>query len=253
MPTNNESITVVIPARMGSTRFPGKPLKSLAGKPLIQHVYESVARHPAIHQVLVATDDHTIQETVKSFRGEAILITESCRTGTDRVAKIAQTLESRIILNLQADEIFLQPDLLNDLIDPFTNSQAPIGTLKRRLSDPQDWSDPSIVKVVTNELGQALYFSRAQIPFVRDSDSTSSPNPQYFMHLGIYIFRRETLLQFGDLPTSRLEESEQLEQLRALEAGIPIHVWETSHPSLRIDTLEDLVRAEKNWPHYISS
>ena len=253
MPTSKESITVVIPARMGSTRFPGKPLKTLAGKPLIQHVYESVARHSAISQVLVATDDQKIKEAVQGFQGEAILITESCRTGTDRVAKIAQTLDSPIILNLQADEIFIQPDLLNDLIEPFTKSHAPIGTLKRRLSDPQDWGDPSVVKVVTNESGQALYFSRSQIPFIRDSSSTTSPKLQYFMHLGIYIFRRETLLEFGKLPSSMLEQSEQLEQLRALEAGIPIQVWETSYPSLRIDTPEDLARAEKTWPHDVSS
>jgi 3-deoxy-manno-octulosonate cytidylyltransferase (CMP-KDO synthetase) len=212
-----------------------------------------VARHSAISQVLVATDDPTIKKTVQDFQGEAILITEPCRTGTDRVAKIARTLDSPIILNLQSDEIFIHPDLLNDLIQPFTKSHAPIGTLKRRLSDPQDWDDPSVVKVVTTDSGQALYFSRSQIPFIRDSSSTTSHEFQYFMHLGIYIFRRETLLEFGELPSGKLEQSEQLEQLRALEAGIPIQVWETSHPSLRIDTPEDFARAEKIWPHYVSS
>jgi len=253
MSTNKEPITVVIPARLGSTRFPGKPLKSLAGKPLIQHVYESVARHSAISRVLVATDDQTIKKTVEGFQGEAILITEPCRTGTDRVAKIAKTLDSPIFLNLQADEIFIHPGLLNDLIEPFILSQAPMGTLKRRLSDPEDWSDPSVVKVVTNESGQALYFSRSQIPFVRDPSSSTSPKPQCFMHLGIYIFRRETLLKFEELPSSLLEESEQLEQLRALDAGIPIQVWETTHPSFRIDTPDDFSKAEKIWSQYVST
>ena len=242
MPSPSQTVAVVIPARYGSTRFPGKPLVELAGKPLIQHVYEALHGVPRITDIRVVTDDHRIMQAVTGFGGQASFVDGPCRTGTDRVAKVATQLDSQVIMNLQADEIPLHPGLLGDLIDPFLQSKAQIGTLKRRITSRDEFHASSVVKVVTNEEGEALYFSRSPIPHCRDQNG-NDPFPVSFVHLGIYIFRRDTLLRFSELPTGVLEEKEKLEQLRALEHGIPIRVWETTHPSLRIDHVEDLQEA----------
>jgi len=236
------TVAVLIPARYGSERFPGKPLADLAGKPLIQHVYEAVIGLPHIHEIQVVTDDSRILQVVEGFGGRACLVESPCRTGTDRIAKAASQIDSEVVINLQGDEIPLHPGLLNDLIDPFLQSNAPMGTLKRPLKNMKQVNQPSVVKVVTNHAGEALYFSRSSIPCWRDTSEISS-TPVFYMHLGIYIFRRETLLRFTELPTGLLEEAEKLEQLRALEHGIPIQVWETQHPSIRIDQFEDLKEA----------
>ena len=239
----DSKVSVCIPARQGSSRFPGKPLASLAGKPLIQHVYEAAQQVPQVGQILVVTDHDAILETVKAFGGDVCLVTEPCRTGTDRVAKVASQLSHDCVVNLQADEILLHPELLSNLIQPFLDSSEGIGTLKRKLSPEEDRNNPSIVKVVTNQQGQALYFSRSAVPSWRDGIPDNIDDATW-MHLGIYIFRKSTLEQFSQLPTGFLEDAEKLEQLRALEHGMPISVWETKHESLRIDTPEDLVLAE---------
>ena len=243
MSSPTPTVAVLIPARYGSERFPGKPLAKLAGKPLIQHVYEAVMGLPHIHEIQVVTDDSRILQAVEGFGGKACLVEGPCRTGTDRIAKAASHIDSEVIINLQGDEIPLHPGLLNDLIEPFTRGNAPMGTLKRPLKSLKDVNQPSVVKVVTNHAGEALYFSRSPIPCWRDTSDFSS-TPVFYMHLGIYIFRRETLLRFTELPTGMLEEAEKLEQLRALEHGIPIQVWETHHPSIRIDQVEDLQEAD---------
>lgn len=236
-------VSVCIPARQGSSRFPGKPLVKLAGKPLIQHVYEAATLVPQVDQIMVVTDHEAILQTVKDFGGEVCLVTESCRTGTDRVGKIASQLSSDIVVNLQADEVLLHPELLSDLIQPFLRSNSGIGTLKRKLSQQDDRGNPSIVKVVTDQQGRALYFSRSAVPCWRDGVPTEMVDATW-MHLGIYIFQKAALQQFCELPSGVLEEAEKLEQLRALEHGMPIMVWETKHESLRIDTPEDLALAE---------
>jgi 3-deoxy-manno-octulosonate cytidylyltransferase (CMP-KDO synthetase) len=215
----------------------------LAGKPLIQHVFEAVQSVPHVGQIMVVTDHDAILQTVKSFGGEVSMVTDPCRTGTDRVAKVAERLSHDIVVNLQADEVLLDPGLLNDLIQPFLSSGASIGTLKRRLSHKEDIGNPSIVKVVTDQKGRALYFSRSAVPCWRDGIPAVIETPAW-MHLGIYIFQKAALRQFSQLPSGYLEEAEKLEQLRALEHGLPIMVWETKHESLRIDTPEDLVMAE---------
>jgi len=243
MPVDN--VTIVIPARHASSRFPGKPLASLAGKPLIQHVYEQAVRVPKVAEVLVATDDARIHESVKQFGGHSTMVTTPCRTGTDRVAEAIRQLPCEIVVNLQADEILLSPDLLLDLIDPFLVGDAEMGTLSRPLESREELTQSSAVKVVTDRQGRALYFSRAPIPHVRDHVRNNPPFAS--LHLGVYIFRRHTLNRFASLPSGELEEAEKLEQLRALEHGIPIHVWETSHASLRIDTEEDLEQANASW------
>lgn len=243
MANQGPSVIVVIPARYGSSRFPGKPLARLAGKPMIQHVYERVRDVPHIRQVLVATDDQRIGEAVAGFGGQVILSQEPYRTGTDRVAGVARQVTGDVFVNLQGDEIALHPGLFSDLIVPFLDSRAEMGTLKRRMTMAEDLANPGIVKVVTDQRDDALYFSRAAIPHVRDGEPAPGQSGLHYVHLGLYIYRRDTLMRIAGLPTGRLEEAEKLEQLRALEAGIRIRVWETSHPSLRIDTPQDLADA----------
>ena len=251
MPVDSSHVTIVIPARYASSRFPGKPLALLAGKPLIRHVYEQAVRVPKVTEVLVATDDVRIHESVEHFGGRSLMVTAPCRTGTDRVAEAIQHLSCDIVVNLQADEILLSPDLLLDLIEPFLAGDAEIGTLCRPLPRREEFVQSSVVKVVTDRQGRALYFSRAPIPHVRDHVQEDSPFAS--LHLGVYIFRRHTLNRFASLPSGELEEAEKLEQLRALEHGIPIHVWETNHASLRIDTEEDLAKANASWDELIRS
>ena len=242
MPTE-PLVSLCIPARHGSSRFPGKPLALLAGKPLIQHVYEAAQSVPQVGQILVVTDQGAIYETVLNFGGEASLVTEPCRTGTDRVAKVALDLKYDVIVNLQADEIPLHTGLFNDLIEPFLHTSVGMGTLKRSMQKMEDVTNPSMVKVVTDEAGRALYFSRSPIPCWRDGIPPDK-GPVASLHLGIYIFRKSELQLFSELPTGYLEEAEKLEQLRALEHGRPIMVWETVHESIRIDTPEDIGVAE---------
>ncbi|OGW49132.1 MAG: 3-deoxy-D-manno-octulosonate cytidylyltransferase [Nitrospirae bacterium RBG_19FT_COMBO_58_9] len=234
------SVTVVIPARFGSSRFPGKPLVMLGRKPMIQHVYEQAAACSVVKEVLVATDDERIRQAVIGFGGRAALIGGDYRTGTDRVAGAARKFGGEYFLNLQGDEIPLQPDLLADLIEPFIKSGAGMGTLKRTIDSTEDVHNPSVVKVVTDELGNALYFSRAPIPLVRDDPGRQAVGGLHYIHLGLYMYRRDVLLRLAGLPTGRLEDAEKLEQLRALEHGIPIRVWETKRASLRVDTPEDV-------------
>jgi 3-deoxy-manno-octulosonate cytidylyltransferase (CMP-KDO synthetase) len=238
-PTPN--VTVVIPARYGSSRFPGKPLVMLGRKPLIQHVYEQAAACRVVADVLVATDDKRIQQAVEQFGGQAILMSGEFRTGTDRVAGVARSRAGRFFVDLQGDEIPVDPELLADLIEPFVESGAEMGTLKRAITSSEELQNPAVVKVVTDQEGRALYFSRASIPLVRDDLSRRATAGLHYIHVGVYIYTRETLLKLAALPTGVLEDAEKLEQLRALEHGISIRVWETKHESLRVDTPADAV------------
>ena len=237
------TVTVVVPARYGSSRFPGKPLVRLLGKPMIQHVYEQAKACGAVDQVVVATDDQRIQAAVEEFGGTAILTTEPYRTGTDRVAGVAHQCRGEYFVDLQGDEIILNPDLLTDLIEPFLASGEGMGTLKRRIESSEDLHNPGVVKVVTDARGYALYFSRAPVPVVRDNAQHQVVAGVHFIHLGLYIYTRDVLMHLSSLPTGSLEDVEKLEQLRALEHGIRIRVWETRHLSLRIDRPEDVSAA----------
>lgn len=233
-------VTVVIPARFGSSRFPGKPLVELHGKPMIQHVYERAAACRMVTNVLVATDDERIVQAVERFGGRVTLMSEPYRTGTDRVAAVACTMEGEFFLDLQGDEIPMNSELLTDLIEPFVESDVGMGTLKRRLDSTDDLQNASVVKVVTDVHGDALYFSRAPIPLVRDDPKRQVVGGLHYVHLGLYIYRKDTLLQFAELPTSQLEDAEKLEQLRALDNGMRVRVWETTQASLRIDSPDDV-------------
>ena len=242
----SRSVTVVIPARYASSRFPGKPLVKLNGKPLIQHVYEQAAACRVVLDVLVATDDDRIKQAVEQFGGRVVMVTGDYRTGTDRVAAVARMFAGEFFVNLQGDEIPLNPELVADLIEPFIQSGAEMGTLKRVMNSTEDLHNPAVVKVVTDARGYALYFSRAPIPLVRDDPDRRVVGGLHFVHLGLYMYTKETLLRFTALPTSRLEEAEKLEQLRGLDNGIRIRVWETKHTSLRVDQPEDVpIVAEK--------
>lgn len=234
------AVTVVVPARYGSSRFPGKPLIQLMGKPLIQHVYERAKACRAVDEVLVATDDERIQAAVEAFGGRAMLMAESYRTGTDRVAGVARRHAGEYFLDLQGDEIILNPDLLSDLIAPCLATGEGMATLKRRIDSVDDLHNPAVVKVVTDSGGYALYFSRAPIPVVRDGTAQTVTAGLHFVHLGLYMYRRDVLMRLSSLPSGILEDAEKLEQLRALEHGVRIRVWETTHLSLRIDTPDDV-------------
>lgn len=243
-------VTVVIPARYGSSRFPGKPLVRLNGKPMIQHVYERAAACRAVSEVLVATDDDRIKQAVEQFGGRVVKVAGEYRTGTDRVAAVARMFAGELFVDLQGDEIPLNPMLLDDLIEPFIQSGANMGTLKRVMDSTEDLHNPAVVKVVADSLGYALYFSRAPIPLVRDDPGRLVVGGLHYVHLGLYMYTKETLLKYTALPTSPLEDAEKLEQLRALDNGIRIRVWETKHASLRVDQPEDVPAVAEKLQHY---
>jgi 3-deoxy-manno-octulosonate cytidylyltransferase (CMP-KDO synthetase) len=243
-------IVAVIPARFASTRLPGKPLLSDTGRPLIQHVVEAARRAQSVQRIIVATDDTRIARAVSDFGGEAIMTRTDHATGTDRVAEVATQLESaRIIVNVQGDE----PEIAGETIDQLVSlldgdPDAPMATLATPIRDQAVYRDPSCVKVVCSRRGRALYFSRSSIPCHRDG----LPQPVghallAHLHLGLYAYRRDFLLSIGNLPPSPLEAAEKLEQLRVLEAGIPIAIGIVDEPSIGIDTPEDYRRFVERW------
>ena len=234
-------VAAVIPARIGSSRFPGKPLALICGKPMIQHVYENATACSLIEHVVVAADDPTVEQAVQAFGGEVAMTSSDHQTGTDRVAEVAQTLDAAIIVNIQGDEPLLPPDAIEDAIRPLLQDKRIImSTLKTALRPEDNPRDPNIVKVITDAHGRALYFSRAPIPFQRDD----GPYSQIYRHIGLYVFRRNFLFDYTKLPQTPLELAESLEQLRALEHGHSIFVSETRYYPLGVDTPSDIKRVE---------
>ncbi|MBI5039088.1 MAG: 3-deoxy-manno-octulosonate cytidylyltransferase [Nitrospirae bacterium] len=237
-------VAVIIPARYGSSRFPGKVLTPVQSRPLIQWVYEAAARSGLVNRVVVATDDTRIHDAVAGFGGEVMMTSARLRTGSDRCAEVAKKMAEEIIINLQADELLKGPEMLDEISSIMTENPAVLmGTLKRELTSANELWDRNVVKVVTDHEDYALYFSRSPIPHIRDrvlSEEEGLPVKTFFKHLGIYAYKRDFLLLFSALPTTRLEDLEKLEQLRAIESGFRIKVKETGHESYRIDTPEDL-------------
>ena len=228
----------VIPARYASSRFPGKPLADLRGRPLVQHVYERARRSKTLARVVVATDDLRIRDAVVAFGGEVQLTGLHHPSGTDRVAEVAASLSCEIVVNIQGDEPLIEPPMIDEAVSPFfVESDLIMGTVCRRLEKEEEWQSPHVVKVVRDRRGFALYFSRAPIPYARVQGRHS-----YYKHIGLYVYRREFLLTLASLAPTPLEETEQLEQLRALEYGYPIRVVETKYDSIGVDTPEDLER-----------
>lgn len=227
----------VIPARFASTRFPGKALASLAGKPILQHVFERASMARYLTRVVIATDDDRIADAARDFRAPVRMTRADHESGTDRVAEVASAEDCSLIVNIQGDEPLIDPAAIDAaVLALIEDEEAPMGTLKKRIEDKAEIDNPNVVKVVTALNGDAIYFSRSPIPFHRSEPEI------YFKHIGLYIYRRTFLLGYSDLPIGPLEKAEKLEQLRALENGYRIRVAETEYESLGVDTPEDLQR-----------
>jgi 3-deoxy-manno-octulosonate cytidylyltransferase (CMP-KDO synthetase) len=233
----------LIPARYASKRFPGKALADLHGKPLLQHVVERAGQAKCLSEVVVATDDGRIAEAVRRFGGQVRLTAATHPSGTDRIAEVARDLTCDLVVNIQGDEPLIIPAEIDAAVAPLLgDSTILMGTLACPLALEQA-ADPNAVKVVVGANGFALYFSRAPIPYLRDGHA-GGPSP-YLLHIGLYVYRREILLRLAGLAPTPLEERERLEQLRALEHGVRIRVVMTDHPSIGVDTPEDLERVRR--------
>ena len=237
-------VVVVIPARYGSTRLPGKPLVPLAGKPMIQRVYERAKLAQRADQVIVATDDERIVKVVKGFGGEVRMTRADHRTGTERVAEVAAHAAGDVFVNVQGDEPLLEPGAVDTAVNALLEEPAAaISTVATPIKKPADIMDPNVVKTVLDFDGNALYFSRAPIPWVRDSASKTLV--RHLKHLGLYVFQREALMEYPTLPQGEAERIEQLEQLRWMENGWKIRVAEVEHDAVSVDVPEDVARVEK--------
>ena len=239
-------VIAVIPARYASTRFPGKPLVPILGKPMIQWVYERTAQARLVDRVIVATDDARIAAAVEAFSGEYCMTSAEHATGTDRLAEVAEQLSAVLIVNVQGDEPLIDPLMIDQAIQPLLDDAAIcMGTLAAVIRDDAEFLNPNVVKVVTDCRGFALYFSRAPIPHERDrGDRQATAVRAAMKHIGLYVYRRDFLLEFAGWPETQLEQLEKLEQLRALEHGIPIRVVVTEGSSIGVDTPADLARIE---------
>jgi len=239
---------VVIPARYQSSRLPGKPLEPISGSPMIQHVYERATRAKLVDAVGVATDDDRIRQAVERFGGRVWVTRADHETGSDRVAEVVAGLDCDLVINVQGDEPLIEPAAIDQAIEPLLAEPAlQMTTLCRRIDDPSLLASRDVVKVVRDLRGNALYFSRAPIPFARREGA----GPLGWKHIGLYAYRRDFLLRFARLPAGPLERLESLEQLRALEHGLDIRVVETTYDSVGVDTLADLERVRRlaaAWP-----
>lgn len=234
-------IVGVIPARLESTRLPRKPLREICGRPMIAWVYENARQAATLDHVVVATDSAEIESYCRSQAIPVLMTSSTHRSGTDRVVEVMSREPADVYVNIQGDEPMITPDHLERLLCPFREAPGTqVSTLKVAI-DARQADDPNAVKVVTDERGRALYFSRARIPYDRDSTGSA----RYYKHLGIYAFSGAALEEFHRLPPSRLEQLEKLEQLRFLENGIAITVVETPHDTIGVDTEEDLLRVEE--------
>jgi 3-deoxy-manno-octulosonate cytidylyltransferase (CMP-KDO synthetase) len=236
---------VVIPARFGSTRFPGKPLADLAGKPLIEHVYQR-ACEAAVEEVIVATDDSRIQEAVMAFGGRCVMTDPEHQSGSDRLGEVALGLDAGIIVNVQGDEPLIDPEIIDAVIAPLREEAPPdIVTVAVPLADKEEYLDRNVVKVVTDMEGLALYFSRSPIPYGWEPGPDTARNTA-LRHVGIYAYRKESLLRFVSLLPGKLELQEDLEQLRALENGMRIAVIKRAEfTGIGVDRPEDLERVRE--------
>lgn len=235
----------VIPARLGSTRLPEKPLLKQTGKYLVQHVYELACQARLVEGAGIATDDLRVQQAVESFQGRVWLTRRDHLSGTDRIAEVAERwIQNDILVNVQGDEPELRPEAIDRVVELLQeDSGADMATLATPIRDRDQWQDPACVKVVFDRAGSALYFSRAPLPYARDTEPDFDAQPPVaYLHVGLYAYRRDFLLRFAALPPSRLEQLEKLEQLRALENGFRIKVGVVDEASVGIDTPQDYRR-----------
>ena len=237
--------TVIIPARYGSTRFRGKPLADLWGKPIIQHVWERAGRARLVDRVIIATDDERIAHAARAFGAEVAMTRPDHPSGTDRVAEVARTLTSEVIVNVQGDEPLIDPAHIDAAAEPLlADPTIPMGTLCCPIDEIADLANPNVVKVVLDRQGFALYFSRLPIPFVRDEHADATR----YRHLGLYVYRRDFLLSLAGLAPTPLEQAERLEQLRVLEHGHRLRVAIVDRASPGVDTPADLERLREAGP-----
>ena len=241
VPTQLSAIAV-IPSRYHSTRLPGKALAEIDGRPMIEHVYRRAASARSIASVIVATDDERIARAVRSFGGDVRMTSPAHQSGTDRLAEVAASLSCDLVVNVQGDEPLIEPSTIDEAVEPFASDPAlMMSTLRKRIDNPSELGNPNVTKVVVDRDGYALYFSRAPIPYTRE-DCPAAPA---WRHVGLYVYRRECLLRLAALAPTPLEQSEALEQLRALENGIRIKAIETHVDSVGVDTPEDLERVRR--------
>lgn len=231
---------VVIPARYKSTRFEGKPLTPLKGKPLIQHVWERACGAKNVEKVIVATDHEGIFKKVKEFGGECIMTSQEHKSGTDRVAEVAEKTNYEIIVNVQGDEPMIEPILIDEIVETLNDKEVSMASIYEIWDDKEAFFNPNIVKVVVDKDGFAIYFSRSPIPYSKNTT-------KFFRHVGIYGYKKNVLLELVSLPQSSLELIEGLEQLRAVENGIRIKMIKSNKKTMGIDTPEDLEKLERFW------
>ena len=227
----------IIPARYGSTRFPGKSLAPILGKPMIRWVYEGARRSKRLSRIIIATDDARIFNAVREFGAEAVMTSPDHVSGTDRAAEVAARLDASVIVNIQGDEPLLDGTMLDGLVAAFDDPDLPMGSLMARVSDVELIGDENIVKVVVDRRGNALMFSRSPLP--------RGASDFFYQHIGIYAYRKDFLLALRRLPPSRLEKIERLEQLRVLENGFRIRMIEIPRPTLSVDTPRDIIPVEE--------
>jgi len=237
------SVIGVIPARYGSSRFPGKIIAEIAGKPMIQRVYERAQKSKLLDDLIVAVDDTRVKDVVEAFGGRAVMTGTQHQSGTDRIAEVVENYDCDIVVNIQGDQPLLDPIMIDEAVQPLLDDATiPMSTIKTRIG-ADGYHDPGVVKVVTDANGFALYFSRSLIPFSRDRK-----NKDVFEHVGLYVYRRDFLLKISKMPQSFLEKTEMLEQLRVLENGYRIFVVETKSDraaGVSVDTTEDLIAVEE--------
>lgn len=239
-------IIAVIPARYASTRFPAKLMQDLAGKTVIRRTYESAVASGLFNDVFVVTDSELIFEEIVSSGGNAIMSKKEHESGSDRIAEAVENLDVDIVINVQGDEPFIDKESLEKIIELYksdTKQEIDVASLMREITDEEAIQNPNNVKVITDQFGFALYFSRSVIPYPREKNV----GLRYFQHIGVYAFRKKALMDFYSLPMKSLEASEKLEQLRYLEYGKKIRMIETTHVGIGIDTPEDLQRARKQF------
>ena len=247
MPTELRAVAI-IPARWASTRFPGKPLALIKNKPMIQWVVEQAQKATRLSDVIVATDDDRIFDAVIGFGGKAVMTSEEHATGSDRIAEVASGLKCDIVVNIQGDEPLIPPENIDRVIGCLDkNPDLNVATLMMAVRDSDEITDSNVVKVVADQKGRALYFSRSAIPFHRDEWKNGIVNEtsQVFKHIGLYAYTRSFLLEFTRMNPTPIEQLEKLEQLRILEHGYPIQVEVTDKLSMGVDRVEDLEKVEK--------
>ena len=235
-------VLAVIPARFASTRFPGKVIALLAGKPLVAHTYARACEAKLVSEVVVATDEEVVAEALKPYGVRVVMTRSDHPSGTDRIAEVAANTDAEIVVNVQGDEPLIDPHTIDGVVRALLEQpDVPMATARHQITETTRITDPNVVKVVCDRQGHALYFSRCPIPFIRDG---GMPNPScYWQHIGLYGYRRAFLLHYAAMPQTELEQLEKLEQLRVLEHGYPIAVVETKYESIGVDTPEDLEQA----------